>query len=254
MHILSPDSGQSTLPCEIVVKDSWIDPLWKFTEGSILTKLNSAGVEGVPKLIHKQQVQAPYPSNPNLKYHIHVLSHLLTKPRGQQAMNFSSLAKLLVTFIDYVLIHKNVITKANILHRDISLLNLLLVSWNALEKDHSLKFLNNLPQATHQELLKKLVKLSCWGLLANWGYTVPLDAPCSGVDAAAQLDLTANATLYQSPEAGSSPLTSLSPDSEAPPMSPVDVPLNILMNAASDLGKDTVPVQALVIPITPMMA
>jgi len=40
-------------PCRIVVKDSWIDPLRKYTEGGILAKLNKAGVKGVPKLIHE---------------------------------------------------------------------------------------------------------------------------------------------------------------------------------------------------------
>ena len=120
MYVPSPESGSAS-PREIVVKDSWIDPLRKFTEGGILAKLNEAGVEGVPKLIHEQQVQGPHPSIPNLKvnqsthtirtllsqvntqdYHICVLSCLLTEPLGQEIMNFSSLAKLLVAFIDYV--------------------------------------------------------------------------------------------------------------------------------------------------------
>jgi len=122
MYVPSPESCQPTLPREIVVKDSWIDPLQKFTEGGILAKLNEAGVEGVPRLIHEQQVQGPHPSIPNFNvnqsthiirtllsqvnthnYHIRVLSRLLTEPLGQEIMNFSSLAKLLVVFIDYVL-------------------------------------------------------------------------------------------------------------------------------------------------------
>ena len=109
-------------PCQIVVKDSWIDPLWKFTEGSILAKLNKAGVKGIPKLIHEQQVQGPHPLCLDSKvnqsthflrtllshikvpsYHIHVLSCLLTEPLGQRIFDFSSLAELLVVFIDYVL-------------------------------------------------------------------------------------------------------------------------------------------------------
>lgn len=90
------------LPCCIVVKDSWIDPLWKFTEGGILAKLNKAGVKAVPKLIHEQQVQGPHPSHPDSKvnqsthflrtllshikvpsYCVRVLSCLLTEPLGQ---------------------------------------------------------------------------------------------------------------------------------------------------------------------------
>ena len=51
-------------PCRIMVKDSWIDPLQKFTEDGILAQLNKAGVKGMPKLIHKQQVQGPVFSSP----------------------------------------------------------------------------------------------------------------------------------------------------------------------------------------------
>jgi len=109
-------------PRRIVVKDSWIDPLQKYTEGRILAKLNKAGVKGVPKLIHEQQVQGPHPSHPDSKvnqsthflrtllshikvssYHVRVLSWLLTEPFGQRILDFSSLAELLVAFINYVL-------------------------------------------------------------------------------------------------------------------------------------------------------
>jgi len=120
MYVPSPESHQPTLPREIVVKDSWINPLRKFTEGGILAKLNEAGVEGVPRLIHKQQVQGPHPSIP----------------------------------------HKNAIAKANILHRDVSLLNLLLVSSNTLEKDCSLEFLDSLPSVAYEQLVQKLEKIA----------------------------------------------------------------------------------------------
>ena len=109
-------------PRQIVVKDSWIDPLRKFTEGGILARLNKAGVRGVPKFIHEQQVQGPHPSLPDSKvnqsthfirtllvrlkaphYHVRVLSRLLTELVGQRIFDFSSLAELLVAFIDYVL-------------------------------------------------------------------------------------------------------------------------------------------------------
>ena len=110
-------------PHQIVVKDSWIDPLRKFTKGTILAKLNKAGVKGVPKLIHKQQVQGPHPLRLDSKvnqsthflrtllsctvkvpsYHVRVLSRVLTELVRQQIFDFSSLAELLVAFIDYVL-------------------------------------------------------------------------------------------------------------------------------------------------------
>ena len=98
-------------PWRIMVKDSWINPLQKFTEGSILARLNKAGVKGVPRLIHEQQVQGPHPlridSEVNQSthflwtflshikvpsYHVHVLSCLLTEPLGQRILDFSSLA------------------------------------------------------------------------------------------------------------------------------------------------------------------
>ena len=100
----------------------WIDPLRKFSEGNILARLNAAGIKGVPKLIHEQQVQGPHPSRPDLKvnksthfirtllpdiathpYHVRTLSRLITEPVGQSILEFSSLAELLLAFIDYVL-------------------------------------------------------------------------------------------------------------------------------------------------------
>jgi len=142
-----------------------------------------------------------------------------------------------------------VIAKANILHRDISLLNLLLVSSNTLEKDHSLEFLDGLPSVAYERLVQKLEEIARRGFLADWGYAVPLDAPHTDATAASpigatikaltQPDLSVN-TQHQSPVAPSSPLTSLSTPDEMPPTSPVVVPT--LMNVASGLGENTVPV------------
>ena len=117
-----PSSQPQQEPRWIVVKDSWIDPLRKFTEGSILARLNEAGIRGVPKLLHEQQVTRPHPTHPNIQvnqsthflrsllsdvnitnYHARVLSRLLTELLGKQLMDFSSLTELLVAFIDYVL-------------------------------------------------------------------------------------------------------------------------------------------------------
>ena len=104
----------------VIIKDSWIDLMRKYTEGSILVKLNDAKVEGVPQFIHEQQVETPHPSCPGMinystytlhalmhcktdrHYHLHVLCHLITQPVCTSVMEFSLLA-LLVLFIDYVL-------------------------------------------------------------------------------------------------------------------------------------------------------
>ena len=51
-----PSSQPQQEPRQIVVKDSWIDPLRKYMEGNILARLNEASVKGVPKFIHEQQV------------------------------------------------------------------------------------------------------------------------------------------------------------------------------------------------------
>ena len=46
---------------DVVIKDSWVDPLRHYTEGRILKMLEKAEVKGVPILVHKQQVQTPHP-------------------------------------------------------------------------------------------------------------------------------------------------------------------------------------------------
>lgn len=118
-----PKSPHSRTP--VVVKDSWIDPLRKYSEGYILATLNDAGVTGVPTLLQEQQVQVPHPTRPdelfnssthlihallppanrNVKgrqYQLRVLSRLITTPVGLSISNFDSLTELLVVFIDYV--------------------------------------------------------------------------------------------------------------------------------------------------------
>ena len=178
-------SDPQKAPCRIMVKDSWIDPLRKFTEGGILAQLNTAGIKGVPKLIHEQQVQGLHPSLPDFKvnqsthflrallsptkvhhYHVCVLSRLLMELLRQRIFGFSSLAELLVAFIDYVLskspcmlcfylltpysVHKDRILKANVLHCDMSLLNFLLILWNRSDAEYSWDFVRSshlLPEA-----------------------------------------------------------------------------------------------------------
>ena len=145
----------------VVVKDSWIDPLWKYMEGMILTILHEKLIEGVPKLIHEQQVKAAHPSSCTNKtimvnnsthticstvdqylYHLHVLSRIVTKPIGISITEFSCLGELLVAFLDYCVgecmsfprdwslmsesAHFDAVTIADILHHDVSLGNLVI--------------------------------------------------------------------------------------------------------------------------------
>ena len=72
-------------------------------------------------------------------------------------------------------VHKNVIKKACILHRDISLLNLLLIIWNGLEAERSLNFLDDLPSETCEQLPPKLWGIPHWGFLTDWGYAVHIN-------------------------------------------------------------------------------
>ncbi|KAI5986625.1 hypothetical protein EDD15DRAFT_2373072 [Pisolithus albus] len=224
------DPTSPTARRQIVVKDSWIDPLRKFTEGSMLAKLNDANVEGVPRLIHEQQVQGPHPSRAEMKvnmsthflrrlvsqsggrqYQLRVLSRLLTEPLGIQIMAFSSLAQLLIAFLDYVQIHKDAIVKAKVLHRDISLLNLLLVIWDASRGDsHRLDFLDHLPPETREHLQAKIQEIPYRGFLADWGYAVPIDVP--------------QTEAYTTPEPEGPSTSPSTPHHDAPPTSPISPP------------------------------
>ncbi|KIK19916.1 hypothetical protein PISMIDRAFT_106732 [Pisolithus microcarpus 441] len=229
------DPTSQTSQWQVIVKDSWIDPLWRFTEGCLLARLNDVGVEGVPWPIHKQQVQGPHPSHGGVKinmlthllcklllqldnhqYQLHVLSCLLTELVGMQLMLFPSLAQLLIAFIDYVLTHKDAIDKAKVLHHDISLLNLLLIHWSpSINDDCCLDFLIDLPPETCEHLQDKIQGLPYRGLLADWGYAVPLDVPAPDPE--------------HIPKA--SPST---PPHNAPPTSPISLPGNLASGDDSD--------------------
>ena len=86
-------------PRWIVVKDSWIDPLQKFTKGGILARLNKAGVKGMPKLIHEQQVQGPHPSRPNSKVNqsTHFLRTLLSHKAKSEVQNLPATRRDFIT-------------------------------------------------------------------------------------------------------------------------------------------------------------
>ena len=84
--------------------------------------LNQAGVVGVPELILEQLIQTEHPLTKALitnsthiactllsshfdkpPYHLHVLSHLVTKPCGYPIFEFSFLAELLIRFMDCIM-------------------------------------------------------------------------------------------------------------------------------------------------------
>ncbi|KAF8836972.1 hypothetical protein BDN67DRAFT_1014227 [Paxillus ammoniavirescens] len=153
---------------EVVVKDSWIDPLRKYTEGMILGKLNNEGAAGVPTLVHEQQVKGPLASPkswPGAKinhsthnicsligridkfYYLRVMSRFVTTPVGLPVTDFLCCAELLVAFLNYVLVHKDAIEKAGILHRDISLLNLL-IAFRKGDRDNYRELLKGVPLQT----------------------------------------------------------------------------------------------------------
>lgn len=89
----------------------------------ILSILNVHNIEGIPTLVHVQQVQAPYLSSTtnvlvnnsthflrvllskhktNL-YYLQVLSWIIMQPVGDLITKFSCLGELLVAFLDYII-------------------------------------------------------------------------------------------------------------------------------------------------------
>jgi hypothetical protein len=104
----------------VVVKDSWIDPLRKYTEGMILHILEQHHIEGIPILVSEEQVETQLrtPDHPHpvvnssthflfsalpsdTSFHLCLLSRLVTRPVCNLILEFSSLGELLVTFLDY---------------------------------------------------------------------------------------------------------------------------------------------------------
>lgn len=83
------------------------------------------------------------------------------------------------SLIDYrVLAHRDAVRKARILHRDISLLNLLVIIWDGTQAEDRLEFLDQLPEKTRDHLRQRIkASVSHRGLLADWGYAVPIELP-----------------------------------------------------------------------------
>ncbi|KIM51468.1 hypothetical protein SCLCIDRAFT_33424 [Scleroderma citrinum Foug A] len=135
----------------ILVKDSWINPVWKYMEGRILSILNKHGIKGVPTLIHEQQIKGG-------KYFLQVLSHIITQPVGDLITKFSCLGELLVVFLDYLVAHKDAVEITNILHHDMSLPNLILTPSQG-QSTH-VKFMQHLPKSTQEALCTRIEGLS----------------------------------------------------------------------------------------------
>ena len=105
----------------VVMKDSWINPLRKYMEGKILSILNEYRIEGIPRLIHEQHIRTSHPISPSNKvnnsthflwaplahhergsYYLRVLSRIITEPVRDLITEFSCLGELLVAFLNYV--------------------------------------------------------------------------------------------------------------------------------------------------------
>ncbi|KAI6107692.1 hypothetical protein EV401DRAFT_2077013 [Pisolithus croceorrhizus] len=183
---------------KVAMKDSWIDPLRKYTEGKMLSILDVYKVEGIPTLVHEEQVKVPYPSvieglqlnssthfiqaylahyktNP---YYLRVLSHIVTHPVSDLITAFSCLGELLVAFLDYIVAHKNAVEITHVLHCNISLFNLLLAS--VTQRSDHLEFIqrmSSLSAADQTPLCTRVASVKQQGVLADWGYAVPMAEP-----------------------------------------------------------------------------
>lgn len=93
-------------------------------------------------------------------------------------MNFSNLIELLVA-------HKNAVEIARILHRDISLFNLLLAC--VTQRSNHLEFIqkmSSLCAADQIALCARIASVKRRGVLADWGYAVPMAEPTTITDSA----------------------------------------------------------------------
>ncbi|KAG9309134.1 hypothetical protein JVU11DRAFT_10841 [Chiua virens] len=181
----------------VAVKDAWIDPLRKYTEGLVLNILEKHGIEGVPTLVSEEQVKTRHrdPERAHVEVNhsthfflsalpphasdldIRVLSRLVTRPVGKLVLEFSSLGELLVSFLDYIATHKNALEVAGILHRDVSLANLFLAFARG-RTDHSV-FMKHLSGEDKEHLCERIRSLERRGVLGDWGYAVPVTSPSS---------------------------------------------------------------------------
>ena len=101
-------------------------------------------------------------------------------------------------------------------------INLLLVLWDPSSQNRRLDFLDDLPPETHMRLQSRMKDIAYRGLLADWGYSVPLDASHTQAEIAW----------------ASSKSTPSIPPRNLPPTSPI----SLLSNQPSESGEDSVPV------------
>ena len=115
--------NRSSKQVAVAVKDSWIDPLWKYMEGMILATLNKHMIRGVPTLIHKEQIKASYPPTISNKqanssthflqlfltkcgnggtYSLRTLSHIITEPVSELITKLACWGEFLIAFLNYV--------------------------------------------------------------------------------------------------------------------------------------------------------
>ena len=106
--------------------------------------------------------------------------------------------------------HKDAVEVAHILHRDLSLPNLILAPPQG--RSNHAKFMHHLPISTREVLCARIEGLGRRGVLADWGYAVPTTECLS----------TSGLTTSDSPEP---PACELSPCN--PPTSPIEIPPEI---------------------------
>ncbi|KAJ7507264.1 hypothetical protein B0H11DRAFT_2319013 [Mycena galericulata] len=140
---------------DYVIKDTWADNSRPHTEAEILNMAKD--VEGVPKVIADVvvSINGVEESTANLRSTItpppgkkgaklrdtlstieeRIHRRLVLTPFGYALPHFSSRKELISIFIDAVLAHRELFDKANVLHRDISINNIMLVpppeTWNS---------------------------------------------------------------------------------------------------------------------------
>ncbi|KAG6372389.1 hypothetical protein JVT61DRAFT_7854 [Boletus reticuloceps] len=158
--------------------------------------LEEHGIEGVPQLVHEQQVEMQHLADPNLtlnqsthilrslvadplpddcKYHLQVHSCLVSTPKGAPIYDFSCLAELLVGLANCLQAHFDAFNVAGVLHWDISLFNLLSVTLAEGQKC-AFKFLQSsmLNGDEGARLEWKITEnVTCHSLLADWEYMIP---------------------------------------------------------------------------------
>ncbi|KIM73761.1 hypothetical protein PILCRDRAFT_14983, partial [Piloderma croceum F 1598] len=115
---------------QYVLKDSWCHRNWK-SEAIILEKL--VDMEGVPHLINSDDVMAHGQIDSTAVHRVglsykeeRVHRRLVVKPVATPLYTFESKKELIQAFVDIVKTHKALCEQRHILHRDISLNNLML--------------------------------------------------------------------------------------------------------------------------------